>query len=156
MKLFKISIAFFFLFIYSLAFAVELVPHYHNDSDNSILGITENFNGHTHIEVENRDSDDISHENHLDDNLLDFVICLLQKIEHSESDIFHQYYFSSEPTNIASIDFFRTKLIAIPFVEQIAEKQLTPKPDFKYVTIGNYLLPTVKASPHRGPPVFSC
>lgn len=160
MKLIKPIIAVFLLLTYSLAFAVELIPHFHIDNHVEYISIvqekSQNHTNHQYIKPENKEADDVLHENHLADSLLDFVISLLSELEHPESDIFHQHLVVSELNSVTTKVLSKTKIIAVLpaiFIEPIA---INPEKEFKNYSLRNYQSLIIGSSPHRGPPAFSC
>ena len=156
MKLIKSIIALFLLLTYSFAFAVELVPHSHINHVNMEKGEGHHHNNHQHVSTENKDADDVLHENHLDDNLLDFVICLLSKLEHPESDIFQQHLIVSELNNINPKSISKTKVIAILTAIFVDSSVLITNDEIDTPYLNEYQSLVVKSSPNRGPPSFSC
>lgn len=159
MKLIKPIIAVFLLLTYSFAFAVELVPHCHIDNHVEYLGFEKkgsHHGHHQHVNLENKDADDVLHENHLDDNLLDFVICLLRELEHPESDILHQHIIISELTNINSKTISKTKIIAVLASIFIEPTVLITNDGINTPYLSEYQSLVFNSSPHRGPPTFSC
>lgn len=159
MKLIKPIIAVFLLLTYSFAFAVELVPHCHIDNHVEYLGFEKkgNHHGHhQHVSPENKDADDVFHENHLDDNLLDFVICLLSELEHPESDILHQHLIIYESNNIDYKSISKTKIIAVLASIFIEPSVLMTNDKIDIPYLNEYQLLVVNSLPNRGPPTFSC
>jgi len=160
MKLIKPIIAVFLLLTYSFAFAVELIPHCHFDNHINYTdvknGETHQHSNHRHVEIENKDSDDVFHENHLDDSVLDFVICFLSEIEHHESDIFHQHLIVSQLNTDNYKSLSKTKIIAVLFAVFVEPSIVESHQEFNTAFIDEYQLSLIKSSPHRGPPSFSC
>lgn len=156
MKLIKSIIALFLLLTYSFAFAVELVPHSHINHVNMEKGEGHHHNNHQHVSTENKDADDVLHENHLDDNLLDFVIFFFSELEHPELDIFHQHLIVSELNNINPKTISKTKVIAILAAIFVQPVIVTSYNEFDIPFLNEYQSLVVKSSPHRGPPSFSC
>ncbi|MCO4806301.1 MAG: hypothetical protein KC456_06885 [Flavobacteriales bacterium] len=73
---------------YGIGFAHSAIPHCHHDTALAKL----EHNHHANVEHHNHehDHDDhhhVEHNDHLDEGLLDFVICLLTEVEHPDSDI---------------------------------------------------------------------
>lgn len=83
MQLKKTLISFLLIFAYSIGFAYELVPHYHVEDGFSVV---KNAEMHHHVSIEDRDLDDISHYDHLDDDFLDFLVCIVSHSDHSAHD----------------------------------------------------------------------
>lgn len=154
----KNIIAVFLLFIYSIGFSIELVPHCHLDAHVNHASIDheekDNHGNHKHVSLENQDDDDIYHRNHLDDNILDFVVCLLSEIEHAESDFQHQIVLTDSNLNLNKTS--QVKIIAILsslYSIQTPEKKTKILP----IDISTKLITEISSSPPlRGPPYFSC
>ena len=157
MKLINPIIAVFLLLTYSFAFAVELVPHCHIDNHIDIEKEEGHHHGHhQHVSPENKDADDVLHKNHLDDSLLDFVICLLSELEHPESDILHQHLIISELTNFNSKAVSKNKIIAVLASIFIEPSVLMTNDKIDIPYLNEYQLLVVNSLPNRGPPTFSC
>ncbi|MCO6499091.1 MAG: hypothetical protein J5I47_01795 [Vicingus serpentipes] len=161
MKLIKPIIAVFLLLTYSFAFAVESIPHCHVDNHVEYLGFGEEKNhhgNHNHVEIENKGADDVLHANHLDDSLLDFVICLLSELEHPESSIFQQHINTSNIGNVDSRDVSEINMIAVLASIFIRPVTIETNNEFAFAIpyLNRYKLLIVESSPHRGPPAISC
>lgn len=160
MQFVKSIISLFLLLTYSIGFAHDLIPHCHVDEAMEYM-IEEHGEKHHHLEhhnhakIEDLDDDDVLHENHLDDSLFDYVVCLLSELQHNE-DLAHQHYISATINNDSEKGFAKTKLLAVLLITCF---ELTS--DESFVPIDRYnesysQLPFVVSPPHRGPPFLSC
>jgi hypothetical protein len=83
MKMRASLISFLLIFAYSIGFAHELIPHYHVEDG---FFVVKNSELHHHVAPEDRDLDDISHNDHLDDGFLDYLVCIVSHADHSAHD----------------------------------------------------------------------
>jgi len=74
------------LLAYGLGFAHNVIPHCHDGE-----GMHEHHASHSHSHDHDHDhahdhdaSDHIAHKDHLDENLIDLLMCVLSETEHSE------------------------------------------------------------------------
>ena len=153
MQLKKTVLSLVLLLSYSLGFAHNLLPHCSNPDQFS----------HSHHELHEHHSDGelaesqhehIAHDNHEDEGLYDFLLCLL-----SEADHHYHYELNTDFTfsNISEInlDFLKVKFKAIAvaeitpdyFTSFIPSRQLEPQQFYRSPFVGHLR--------HRGPPHLS-
>ena len=160
MQVIRSVISLFLLLVYSISFAHDLIPHCHFDkmSEHIVAEQGESHHHHehhTHEADEETDHEHITHQNHLDDGLLDYVICLLSELEHP-SEYAHRHYAPviSNDNFLKGLD--KPKFVAILFTVFTApEIDMLPS---RYATelAFTYHSPPLLNSPHRGPPSISC
>lgn len=150
-------LAFFLLAIYCLGFLHVNVPHCENSHGENSQGETHHHHEHHEHELgDNNDDGHIAHNDHLDDGLYDYIVCLVTDIEH-ESDGCNMHHcakidlrefslkqsfeskFIAAKSNLLGFGFFETN--SLEFVEG---KETSGLP------------PILVNSPRRGPPFISC
>jgi len=152
--IFRSVISIFLFLNYSFAFAIELVPHCHIDNQANHIETTHEDHHHHHQHVTVEDDDDIYHQNHLDDNLLDFVICVLSEIDHFESDSFHSHMVQSQTRVRPNVSFQIKVFVSVS--EIVTEPDANRNQIRQSKEISNdYLVDIVSSSPRRGPPRIS-
>lgn len=117
MKMRNSLISFLLIFAYSIGFAHELIPHYHVEDG---FSLRKNAEMHHHVAQEDRDLDDISHNDHLDDGFLDYLVCIVSHADHSAD---HSVKFIHQGTDL-SIDKFTSADYLSLIVQN--EKPLVP------------------------------
>lgn len=154
-------ISFFLLLVYSISFAHDLIPHCHFSETSEQIS-TEHGEQHHHLEnhkhakTEDLDDDDILHENHLDDSLFDFVVCLLSEMEHPVGGGHHQQYIPASTNDNFKNELSKIRLVAVlavVFNLSTITESLLP---FGNNTTLILQVPDIVSSPHRGPPFLSC
>lgn len=159
----KLIISTFLLLTYSLAFAHDLIPHCHTDISHSINDEQEiNHHHHKHHNHNNEPEkhtkelmhQHIAHDNHLDEGLFDFVLCLLSEVEHPIA-INHHHFFSintsSTSLKLLSNTIF-TSLLQFGDHSELQKENSTAK----YFTrkSSDFLMPEKPHSHTRGPPTL--
>lgn len=154
-------IAFCLLFAYSLGFSHNLVPHCHHAE-----GVTEHGNHsgihshehehHHHNELSAEElamHEHVAHEDHFDDSLIEFIICVLSDTEHPA---FENCQINVEANTISLEGFDNIKLVAtfaavftVP-AENIATVIVAPEVDIAFLS------PPLDFVADRGPPSFFC
>jgi hypothetical protein len=159
-------IALSLLFAYSLGFAHELIPHCHHNEGVAVLGEESATHSHEHEhehhhhdqsqESEEHEHDHVQHQDHFDDGLMDFIICVLTAAEHPSSDADHCYQMPATTNAIKFTAWDKIKLIATftaVFAEPVEEASadlLVPDADVAFLS------PPLANSTDRGPPSFFC
>lgn len=160
MQFAKAIISLLLLFTYSIGFAHDLIPHCHADEAIELI-TTEHGENHHHLEhhnhakIENLDDDDVLHENHLDDSLFDYVVCLLSKLQHNQG-LAHLHFIHATTDNDSEKECARTSLLAVLLVTYVEFTSEEPFILFDRYIANNSQSPFIVASPHRGPPFLSC
>ncbi|MCB0410726.1 MAG: hypothetical protein KDD29_10940, partial [Flavobacteriales bacterium] len=100
MQIIRSSISFLLLLVYSISFAHDLIPHCHFSEATEQIA-AENGEQHPHLEnhkhakIEDLDDDDILHQNHLDDSLFDFLVCIFSELDHP-SGLAHHHFLTKD------------------------------------------------------------
>lgn len=92
----KIIASLFLLFTYLIGFTHNVIPHCHHNADANHTHL-EHHEHHTGSHDQGNDRH-VSHNDHLDEGVLDFIICLLSETEHPTPIGDSQFYFSTEKT----------------------------------------------------------
>ncbi len=72
--------SYFLLFVYSISFGHQIIPHHHHtESENHE---NEHVEAH-HCVAESEAHDHVAHENHFHEGLLDYIGCILGGHEHN-------------------------------------------------------------------------
>lgn len=153
MQLSKIVISLILLLTYSFGFAHNLVPHC-NDSGEENHNHTPSHNHHQHAEGEELDSDhsDITHNDHFDEGITDFITCLVNESESPEEEcsVEHCFTFSINNFSLKDISKIQTTIVLFAVFQPIVQDE-----SIAYSSTDveiNYLSPPLEDSPHRGPP----
>lgn len=97
----------------------------------------------------------ISHQGHLDEGLVDFLVCLLTETEHSGSDTGE--YFVLPNSELRKLDIsskIKVANILIFWLFDFSEDCTSFVVQSEINSV--YTAPLVANSPHRGPPTVSC
>lgn len=161
MQIKRAIISCFLLFTYSLGFAHNLIPHCQELV--SEIGIFSNakdghhhLEHHTHVEIEDLDEDDILHENHLDDSLYDFIVCLLSEMEHPVNECQVEHSIPSTLNDDLSKQLSKTKIIAVLCSVWGLTNPNESLSEYNSEAAVQYSSPPLCNSPNRGPPSISC
>jgi len=145
----KIIISVSLLLVYSLGFAHNLIPHSHDVNEafanHSVIG----HHHHQHAdEHEHHDHEHVSHGTHVDENLYDFLVCVLFEMEHEEHGcVFHQL-----PTTVKMVKKNQTDLVFSSNTTYNTPASLS-KPTLSSVIVPGYFSPLISALSLRGPPL---
>lgn len=147
-------LAFFFLALYSLGFGHGVVPHCDNRDDQ-----IENHHHHEHHEHNNEEPVDdghVVHDDHFDEGIYDYIICLVSDLEHNDSDcnMHHCTKVNLRDTSIKQSS--KAKLLAV--VSVLFNVEIFVKPTMVYGETASACIspPFLKNVSHRGPPIISC
>lgn len=120
------------LLVYALVFGHQVVPHHHHDLNN--------FHNHhasgelDHCISEKETHQHISHQEHFDEGILDYIACLIGQAEHNpltdcECEVVFDNRFSTDQnTKTVSHD---TLLSGVYATEVLADSQRVNSPDFE-------------------------
>lgn len=151
MQIKKIIISLSLLLVYSLGFAHNLIPHCHGVDEafveHSDLGHHHHQHAAEHVHAE-EDHQHVSHGSHIDENLYDFLVCILFEMEHQEHDSVFHYL----PTAQKLVTKNQTNPVIVPVATFSAINNLS-KPKNNVVIVLGYFSPLINELPLRGPPL---
>ena len=156
----KLIISSFLLFVYSFGFAHYLIPHCEKESSAIHVYYEQEVIGHQHHDINsyNEHSDEhehLQHEGHVDDGILDFLICFLSEVEHQENASSLEVYLSVK-TDTKAPRLFESKLQLLAVLSVLNNLDLHSYSKTNYEEIlGVYISPLIHQSPNKGPPYFS-
>ncbi len=153
MQFYKTIISLLLLLTYSFGFAHNLVPHcgeFANENYNEI----QHYHHHKGGQDKNPEHQHIQHNDHADEGIYDFIVCLANETDDSgtECTIEHCFTFNSTDTSLKNISKLQTAIILFAVLQPIIQKEVIT-PSFTAIEI-NYLSPLIENSPHRGPPIM--
>lgn len=163
MKLKKIIISFFLLFVYSISFAHSLTFHEHGFYAEHQYEFSESIEAshsheyqyhHTHtLDKEKVSTNHIQHNDHCDEGVLDLISCVLADLpahNHNHTDCEFDEYNSSEAKRLSNKNTVHPVLVfysACDFINTASLKSIN-----RLIKGKDYTL--VKSIPLRGPPNF--
>ncbi len=162
MKINKIAISLLLLFTYTFGFAHSVIPHLEgghtnlHSSNNKITIQSHVHHQHTPDEIKDSNHEHLSHNNHFDTNITDYVLCVLKTMEHKDANCNVQQYipFKRSDKNLGNLN--KTALTALLHII-FTGIELPIKSITQYSN--NVLLfktPPLLNSPNRGPPTATC
>lgn len=147
-------IAFIFLAIFSLGFGHGVVPHCEGKEAGG-----EDHHHHKHHEHSSDNPIDdyhVSHNNHLDENIYDYLVCLVSDLEH-EDDNCNMFLCSNITLNDFSfIDLVKVELPLVHISSFNLELLNNSESDYAELDCISGLPPILENILHRGPPSISC
>jgi len=150
----KTIISLLLLLTYSVGFAHNLVPHC-ADFDTEAHDNEHHHEHHSDAEEHGNEHDHVSHNNHLDENVFDYLVCLIHETETPDSDCSAEHCFVlNNPTTFKKINKAQVAIVLFAIFQPIVHNET-----IVHYSTGieiNYLSPPLEKSPHRGPPSFSC
>lgn len=156
MQLSRSILAFFFLFVYSLGFGQCNSPLCQNeDFETETSGKVHNHEHHEHSSDENsNDHEDIEHNGHLDEGILDLFACVFSDITFVDVDC--ELYINTNLSDDLKADS-KIKLAAVLIVV-CSDLNLV---NAACSVLSNeqtlfFDIPIVRSNSLRGPPVISC
>lgn len=159
MKLRKSIISFLLIFAYSLGFAQEFIPHIHvEDGGHNHLEVSAKEHHHleNHTHTNSHNGNDVAHQDHLDESIYDYLICLMSGVEHSACYASHAVSFpsvdlkkSESKRDNFNLDLTTSSTI---FTAEFAESKLT----FTNPIERRVLRSIADSDPNRGPPSIPC
>ena len=93
----KLAISLFLMFAYAIGFTHNVIPHCHHQAADNQHEHTEH---HQHLSAgdDHNNEGHVAHNEHLDEGVMDFIICLLSETEHPSPSGDESFYFSAEET----------------------------------------------------------
>lgn len=79
----KSLVSFLLLFVYTIGFAHDFIPHYHIEDIHFGIGNNER---HSHLSVEDDFKNEVNHGDHLDAGVYDYLVCAFSEANHSNHD----------------------------------------------------------------------
>ena len=153
MQMKKTILSLVLLLSYSLGFAHNLLPHCSNPDQlsHNHHELHEHYNGEGSSEL---DHAHITHNNHKDEGLYDFLLCLLSEVDHHTHDELNTEFTFSKTSKV-NLGFLKVKFNAIT-AEKISVEYfssfISVQPiDFQHF----YYSPRIGHLRHRGPPQVS-
>ena len=154
MRLMKNIVSWLLISIYVIGFAHNIIPHKHNSCENVVYECN-HLELHDHTDLNEKKGDEIRHRNHLDEGLLDFLVCFLSEMEHLD---FHDKHEISQSFNGADLTnnqfspvyFKNINSLLLSFIQQ--SNNQTKNYPFQSVKVDSSAL---KATPYRGPPTLA-
>lgn len=159
MKIYKIVISVMLLLTYSLGFVHNIIPHTHNSETGEHI-IADHDSGHKHhqhttTENSNKDHEHTPHNDHFDENLYDYFVCLFNEKDHpAEScNVHHHLPAKSNAPSLKKLD--KTKLISTLLALFSKTEQTELIAGYHINSVITYLAPSIADNPLRGPPTLS-
>lgn len=149
MQLKKTIISFLLIIAYSVGFAHELIPHYHVE-DGVNIGANEEL--HHHVTPNERDLNDITHDDHLDDNFLDFLVCIISHSEHSSHDNLEALH---QGTDLSIDKSAPSNLMGLNGTEEPILIPLKKSTKVRSKPCVSHWIERSSVQSRRGPPIFS-
>lgn len=159
----KLVISLFLLFTYTLGFTHDLIPHSHL-GDDALHSTTEqhydhhnkNHHDHQHGHHGEMNLEHIVHADHMDDGLIEYLMCVLGESHHGTTQNDRCFYTIANVKDILKIrrakDSFTTLMFALN--ADLNDNTLSGiiNPEVKVA----YHPPPILRAPNRGPPSSSC
>ena len=154
MQFYKIIISLLLLLTYSFGFAHNLVPHC-SDFSTENHNNTHNHHSHTSGEEQNAEHNHITHNNHFDEGVYDYLVCLVHETETPESEcsVEHCFTMNANDNSLKKLDKLQAIILFAVFQPIVQDEAIESYFDNTEIS---YLSPPIEDSPHRGPPVLSC
>lgn len=151
-------LAFLFLMIYFMGFSHGVIPHCQSkNAADEIGGNHHHHEHHEHSVAEEENSDDhVVHNDHLDNGVYDFIICLISDLEHEDNDCNMHLCAKVNLQENSLNQFSKAKLFAV--VSVLFNIEFFVKPKMVYSESISICIspPFLKNISHRGPPIISC
>jgi hypothetical protein len=149
-------ISIFFLFIFLVGLAHQMVPHCHEFLAGEHQAAHHHHDYHRHSPENTPDHSHIAHDDHLDAGVFDLIICILSDMEHPATDctLFH-FVASKAAQNAKSTGVDGTTNVA-PISTSLSIPDLSLQPVFFDQELNHHSAPPLGNLPSRGPPHFSC
>ncbi len=146
------------LLAYCLSFAHNLIPHCHHAIGQLAIPHTHAVQHEHHEEGDHHGDENhthIAHQGHLDEGLVDLLVCLLTETEHPGSDAGEHFVMPN--TELHKLDISSKIQITSMLIYWLFDFSedctlLVARPEIH----SDYTAPLLAHSPLRGPPTISC
>lgn len=162
MKINKLVISLLLLFTYAFGFAHSAIPHVdgsHANLKSQTEAVFEHSHAHhQHDEGESSDSkhEHLSHDNHFDANITDYMLCVLNDMEHKDANCNVLQYIPLKRSNQHLKNLSKTAIITLVYSFIIHFEQSAESTHYYANTAPLFKSPPLLNSPNRGPPSFIC
>ncbi|PCJ23903.1 MAG: hypothetical protein COA97_10715 [Flavobacteriales bacterium] len=153
MQLSKILISLLLLLTYSFGFAHNLVPHCGEIIPHEAHAPSHEHHQHSEGEKQLTKHSHVTHNNHFDEGVYDYLVCLVNETDDSDTEcsIEHCFTFSSNNFSLKKINKIQTAIVLFAVFQPTVQNE-----SIAYSSTDleiNYLSPPLEDSPHRGPPI---
>ncbi|MBL4745076.1 MAG: hypothetical protein JKY08_01785 [Flavobacteriaceae bacterium] len=162
MKINKLIISLLLLLTYAFGFAHSAIPHVDGGHANLQLQ-TETILTHSHAhhqhatgETSEDNHEHLSHDNHYDTNITDYLLCVLNEMEHKDSNCNVLQYIPLKRSNKNLENLSKTAVIALVYSFFIYLEQPVESVSYYSNNAPLFKSPPLLNSPNRGPPSFTC
>lgn len=156
MQLKRFSISLFLIFAYSIGFAHDFVPHC-ADADHTAHGTVQinHESSHNHCLTEKKDHSHISHSDHFDDGLIDYLICIFESSSHHTDDCHVGIHSSKFESNSEISILSDTQIAASNFDFTSVDFSISENSKYDDFIPLPYNKGFENLCPHRGPPTHT-
>jgi hypothetical protein len=154
MKIEKLIISLLLLLTYSVGFTHNLVPHCCDTPPHENRTTTHHHHSATDEQI--AEHDHVTHNDHFDEGIYDYIICLVNEADNSETkcSVEHCFTINSNVFSLKKMNTLQTAVVLFAVVSIPVED--APISNFLKKEELAYASPPIENSPHRGPPTFSC
>lgn len=160
MKLKKIIISFFLLFVYSISFAHSLTYHEHGFYTEhqyefiDVINEAHSHAHHSHSEKNSADKAHINHNNHCDEGVIDLITCVLSDLtnhHHDDCTFVHQKH--NETKRLTNQSTKSKVLLSFGVCSHHFDTDFIELVSYKNQINANLQGPFLDDIPLRGPPI---
>ena len=144
---------------YSIGFAHEMIPHFHvEDEIHNHLESSDEEHHHldNHKHVNTNDGNNVAHQDHLDDSIYDYLVCLFSGVDHTTCYSSHEVSFPTFDLKVSENKSNKRFTIASTSFHFNGAEVTVSKVEIRAFDERIYLSPIEESDPNRGPPKFSC
>ena len=151
----KTVISLILILSYSIGFAHNLIPHctdFHSDGEHS-ESAHHNHSHHTHDDgnfVE-ENHDHVEHDDHFDDGYLDYLICLIDNLDHSNGSCNLECYTPLVEYKFANNEDIQSQDLEVDWIESDFFPEYSVE-DYRTNTILTNSVLGIEQRPERAPP----
>ena len=149
MRFYKIIISLTLLFTYSLGFVHNLVPHCSSISSHESHSSHQH---HSHDEPHEENHIHVLHENHVDEGILDYILCVVNESANEGNECIEEHFFTlqSNTVSLKKINHIPTTIVLFTISNKLADALITINYNFKKNSF--YSSSTLENASLRGPP----
>ncbi|PCH76940.1 MAG: hypothetical protein COB98_04940 [Flavobacteriaceae bacterium] len=162
MKINKIAISLLLLLTYAFGFAHSAIPHVDGGHAN-LQSETETISAHSHAhhqhkkgETSDSNHEHLSHDNHFDANITDYMLCVLNNMEHKDANCNVLQYIPIKRSNKNLENLSKTAVIALVYSFFIYIDQPVENASYYTFEASLFKSPPLLNSPNKGPPSLTC